>query len=95
MPEPVSLRHGRLSAAIDPMGAQLLSLQLDGQEYLWQGDPRFWARRAPVLFPIVGSLRDGRAESAQGLCEMGRHGIARNYEHAVIDRAAFDITQLD
>ena len=82
MPEPVSLRHGRLSAAIDPMGAQLLSLKLDGHEYLWQGDPRFWARRAPVLFPIVGSLRDGRAESAQGPCVMGRHGIARNYEHA-------------
>ena len=88
MPEPVSLRHGRLTAAIDPMGAQLLSLQLDGREYLWQGDPRFWARRAPVLFPIVGSLRDGRAESAQGPCVMGRHGIARNYEHAVVDRAA-------
>lgn len=88
MPVPVSLRHGRLSAVIDPMGAQLLSLQLDGCEYLWQGDPRFWARRAPVLFPIVGSLRDGRAESAQGPCVMGRHGIARNYEHAVVDRAA-------
>ena len=88
MPEPVSLRHGRLSAAVDPMGAQLLSLQLDGCEYLWQGDSRFWARRAPVLFPIVGSLRDGRAESAQGPCVMGRHGIARNYEHAVVDRAA-------
>lgn len=88
MPEPVSLRHRRLSAAVDPMGAQLLSLQLDGREYLWQGDPRFWARRAPVLFPIVGSLRDGRAESAQGPCVMGRHGIARNYEHAVVDRAA-------
>lgn len=88
MPEPVSLRHGRLSAAVDPMGAQLLSLQLDGREYLWQGDPRFWARRAPVLFPIVGSLRDGRAESAQGPCVMGRHGIARNYEHTVVDRSA-------
>lgn len=88
MPEPVSLRQGRLSAAVDPMGAQLLSLQLDGCEYLWQGDPRFWARRAPVLFPIVGSLRDGRAESVQGSCVMGRHGIARNYEHAVVDRAA-------
>ena len=88
MPEPVSLRHGRLSAAVDPMGAQLLSLQLDGREYLWQGDPRFWARRAPVLFPLVGSLRDGRAESSQGPCVMGRHGIARNYEPAVIDRVA-------
>ena len=84
----ITLHAGRLTAAIDPMGAQLSSLQLDGREYLWQGDPAFWARRAPVLFPIVGSLRNGRAESAGGPCVMGRHGIARNYRHAVIDRAA-------
>lgn len=84
----ITLQAGRLAAAIDSMGAQLSSLQLDGREYLWQGDPAFWARRAPVLFPIVGSLRNGRAESAAGPCVMGRHGVARNYEHAVVDRAA-------
>lgn len=88
MTELVTLRSGRLSAAINPLGAQLFNLQLDGREYLWQGDPAFWARRAPVLFPIVGSLCNGRAESAAGPCVMGRHGVARNYEHAVVGRAA-------
>ena len=77
-----------MSAAIDPFGAQLSSLQLDGREYLWQGNPEFWPRRAPILFPIVGSLRGGRADSAQGPCAMGRHGIARNHLHEVIERAA-------
>ena len=32
-------------------------LALDGREYLWQADPTFWGKHAPVLFPIVGSLR--------------------------------------
>lgn len=41
-----------------------------------------------MLFPIVGSLRDGRATSAQGPCVMGRHGIARNFVHEVVDLAA-------
>ena len=77
-----------MCAAINPLGAQLSSLQLDGREYLWQGNPEFWPRRAPVLFPIVGSLRSGRATSMQGPCVMGRHGIARNYEHKVADQAA-------
>ena len=88
MSEPVTLRAGNLCAVVDPMGAQLCSLQLEGREYLWQGEPVFWARRAPVLFPIVGSLRNGQAESAAGPCTMGRHGVARNYVHAVVDRAA-------
>ena len=88
MSELVEIRDGRVAAAIDPLGAQLSSLQLEGREYLWQGDPRFWARRAPVLFPIVGSLRGGCAQSAAGPCKMGRHGIARNFEHAVVERAA-------
>ena len=88
MSELVEIHGGRIAAAIDPLGAQLSSLQLEGREYLWQGDQRFWARRAPVLFPIVGSLRGGCAQSAAGPCKMGRHGIARNYEHAVVEQAA-------
>lgn len=88
----VSIGSGKLSAAIDPLGAQLSSLQFEGCEYLWQGDAAYWGRRAPILFPIVGSLRNGRAESAQGPCVMGRHGIARNYEHAVVDQSSTSVT---
>lgn len=83
MSDLISLNLGELTAAVDPMGAQLCSLKLNENEYLWQGDPAFWSRHAPILFPIVGSLRNGRAESAQGTCTMGRHGIARNYEHGI------------
>lgn len=92
MSEFVRLSGGTIAAVIDPMGAQLSSLQLEGREYLWQGDPAYWGRRAPILFPIVGSLRNGRAESAQGLCAMGRHGIARNYEHSVVAQSGSSVT---
>ena len=77
MAELVSISSGSVSATIDPMGAQLMSLALNGGEYLWQGDARYWARRAPVLFPIVGCLRGDRATSAQGEVSLKRHGIAR------------------
>ena len=73
-----------LVARVDPLGAQLMSLAFDGREYLWQGDERWWPRRAPVLFPIVGSLRPGTV-SAEGPLSMGRHGVARTREFCVVD----------
>ncbi len=91
MSEFVRLSGCNITATIDPMGAQFSSLQLEGREYLWQGDSAFWGRHAPILFPIVGSLRNGRVESAQGTCVMGRHGVARNYEHAVVDQSSTSV----
>lgn len=75
---------GRLSARVDEQGAQLMSLTLDGIEYLWQGDPHWWPRRAPVLFPVVGSLRPG-TKSAAGPCPMARHGVARTQIHRLVE----------
>ena len=75
-----------------PQGAQLTSLALDGAEYLWQGDPRWWNRQAPVLFPIVGSIRDNKATSAQGPISLGRHGLARNYAYRVTEQTADSVT---
>lgn len=80
-----TIRNDRIEATIDSNGAQLMSLKLDGKEYLWQRDARWWPRCAPVLFPIVGNLRDNRADSEQGEIKFGRHGLARNFEHEVIE----------
>lgn len=79
-------------ATIDTAGAQLVSLTAGGREYLWQGDARWWNRHAPILFPIVGNIRDGEAASAQGPVKLGRHGLARNYEHAIVEQAEDHVT---
>lgn len=74
----VTLRSAQLTAAIDPLGAQLSSL-LDGagRELLWQGDPAVWASRAPVLFPIVGTLAGGSYSLSGTSYALARHGFAR------------------
>lgn len=87
-----TITDGTVTAAVDAMGAQLMSLATPLGEYLWQGDERFWPRRAPVLFPIVGCLREGRATSAQGEVRLKRHGIARLYEHAVVEQTPSRVT---
>lgn len=79
-----TIGKGALSASISSKGAELQSLKLSGVEYLWQADPALWGKHAPVLFPIVGSIRNGRADSAEGPCTMDRHGLARINEHELV-----------
>jgi galactose mutarotase-like enzyme len=88
----VQLSHGRLEARVSPEGAELRSLRLDETEYLWSGDARYWGKQSPVLFPIVGSLRDGRYRYRGTTYMLPRHGFARDrpFEaHVLSDREAY------
>jgi galactose mutarotase-like enzyme len=76
-PTLVHIENGGVSADVSREGAELRSIVRDGTEYLWQGDARWWGRRAPVLFPIVGRLRDDHAVCAAGETTMKQHGVAR------------------
>jgi galactose mutarotase-like enzyme len=92
MSELITIRCGAMEASVDTAGAQLMNLRKDGKEYLWQRDPQWWPRCAPVLFPIVGNIRDDRADSAQGEIRFGRHGLARNYDFEVVEAVENSMT---
>jgi galactose mutarotase-like enzyme len=85
----ITIAGDGLSASINPLGAELSSLR-DGQgrDLLWNGDPAVWAGRAPILFPIIGTLNrdtyhvDGKAYS------LPRHGFARRRNFSVIESGA-------
>lgn len=79
----ITLRKDGLEARADPMGGELVSLRDGADEYIWNGDPAYWSGRNPVLFPIVGALRDGTVQVGQKVCHMARHGFARRKEFAV------------
>lgn len=56
-----TLQTAQAKAIISSRGGELLSLQSsDGLEYVWQGDPAYWASHAPHLFPYVGRLTEGQ-----------------------------------
>lgn len=81
------IKDKSFTARIDSMGAQLVSLEgTEGREYLWTGDPKYWREHAPVLFPIVGALRDGRTRVDGKWYEMGRHGFAKKMEFELAER---------
>ena len=92
MSEIISISNGSLTASIDTMGAQLMSLRKGESEYLWQGDSNWWPRRAPILFPIVGVLKDSKAESAEGTVSLARHGLARLNQFEVVEQSPSSVT---
>lgn len=73
-----TMENGRLRIAVAEKGAELQSVcETDtGREYLWQGDPAVWARRAPLLFPFVGRLKDDAFTHAGKRYAMAKHGFA-------------------
>lgn len=92
-----TLENECLKVTFHSLGGALHSIQdRDGTEYLWQGDEKYWSGRAPVLFPICGSLRGDEAVCADGRkIQMPRHGIVRKKEFSCrkqeADRIEFSI----
>lgn len=89
----IELARGALRGAADTMGGELVSFRDgEGTEYLWQGDPAVWSGRDPILFPIIGALKDGVVDTPQGLCRMSRHGFARHGEFTVAEQGSDAVT---
>jgi galactose mutarotase-like enzyme len=82
------LSNGTLSATVKADGAELCSLRdAAGEEMLWQAGPA-WPRHAPVLFPIVGRLKDDRLRHQGKSYHLLQHGFARDRRFAWLNRSA-------
>ena len=82
-----TLSNASLQAAVQTLGGELVSLRDGaGTEYIWQGDPAFWSGQNPILFPIVGSLKDGRVDINGQAFQMSRHGFARRSEFTLTEQ---------
>lgn len=65
-----------LKLVVSDFGAEMQSMTYGGIEYLWQGDPKYWTKHAPVLFPYVGRLYQGKYKIGDHEYELGCHGFA-------------------
>jgi galactose mutarotase-like enzyme len=90
------LENEVLKVEVSPRGAELQSIvnKTFGLEYLWNGDPAFWSKRSPVLFPIVGSLKNNSFLYQGKSYQLPRHGFARDMEFQPEKQNANDITFL-
>jgi galactose mutarotase-like enzyme len=82
------LKNDILEVSIESKGAEIKSVVKDGKECMWHGDPKFWGRTSPVLFPFVGSVADGKYRAKGQEYPMGQHGFARDMEHELVESSA-------
>lgn len=82
----VRLKNESIEVHLSPMGAELRSLRrLDSDvEYMWSGDPAFWGRVSPILFPIVGRLNKDAYTWQGRRYSLPQHGFARDLEFDVV-----------
>lgn len=76
----VTLENDYLIVKIKEEGAELVSIvdKATNYEFLWQADKKYWARHAPVLFPIVGKLKDDQFNFQDKSYQLTQHGFARD-----------------
>jgi galactose mutarotase-like enzyme len=91
-----TIEDQQLRISIHPKGAELQSIYHKGTqtEYMWSGDPAFWGKHSPLLFPIVGTLKGNTYYYDGQSYELPRHGFARDREFAVESQSADAITFL-
>lgn len=85
--------NDKITIQADSLGAELKSLQdaSAGREYLWNADPHYWKRTSPVLFPLVGGLKDGTYRLDGREYAMGQHGFARDMEFQLKSQEASEL----
>ena len=77
-----TIENERIKISVSTEGAELQSFfdKKSGIEHMWSGDPKFWSKKSPVLFPIVGTLKNNTYFFEHKSYQLTRHGFARDKE---------------
>ena len=88
-----TIENDKIKVDFSDIGGEMQSLvnKANGKEYLWQGNPEFWAGRAYNLFPICGRLTEGKYTYEGKEYEMNLHGFVRNSLMKVEQKSATEI----
>jgi len=75
-----TIENDFLRISVKEVGAELCQIQsaVTGKEFMWNADPEVWSSYAPVLFPVIGAIKDGFVKYNGGEYKVPRHGIVRN-----------------
>lgn len=88
----ITIQNESVKAVIKSKGAELCSLQKDGKNYIWEINADYWNKTSPVLFPIVGALKNGEYQFDNKVYQLPRHGFARDFEFVVIGSTNTEVT---
>lgn len=80
-----TISNSGATAICTSLGAELISFEKDDTEYCWYGLPEHWSGRAPVLFPVLCSPKDGKIIADGVEYSMPKHGLARRCEFTPVE----------
>lgn len=83
----ITIQNQAIKAVIKTKGAELSSLQKEDKNYIWEINSEFWNKTSPILFPIVGALKNGEYFHEGKVYKLSRHGFARDFEFEVIENS--------
>ena len=85
-----------LSVKISLNGAEIISLFNKKQkfEHIWQAEEESWNQHAPILFPIVGKLKDGSYQIDGKTYKMKNHGFASHSLFSVVSKTSSKVILL-
>ena len=79
----ITLSNTKISASINTIGAELSRLEKNNKNYIWTVDEAFWNKTSPILFPIVGRLKNDSYTFRNKSYALPRHGFARNFDFKI------------
>lgn len=84
----IHLKNNYIKVNISKSGAELTSMKKveHDLEYIWNADPLYWKRHAPVLFPIVGRVVNDEYLFKGQLYQLGQHGFARDTKFKIVNQ---------
>lgn len=82
----VLIKNQSVEAIINTKGAELISLKKDEKNYIWNVDTEFWNKTSPILFPIVGALKNDEYQYKNTTYQLPRHGFARDFEFQINEK---------
>jgi len=81
----VTIQTEQLKVCIHHKGAEIASVtNKQGNEFIWQANPTVWPRHAPILFPIVGKLKNDQYHYQSQTYNLPQHGFARDMAFELI-----------
>ncbi len=80
MDQRLNIANDFLDISVRKAGAELCAIKKlpEGKDYLWDANPEIWAGHAPVLFPIIGALKEGSYYFKGKKYALPKHGFKRN-----------------
>ena len=82
-----TLKYENVEIAVADRGAELRSYKVDGEEFMWDRKPEFWAATSPVLFPFVGTIKNGDySYNGKEYKISTRHGFARTEDFELVEK---------